>query len=806
MKRFLLILLLLLPCEALGATKYVDGAGSNTSPYDTWVKAAPNLDTVMDGIADGDIVVIGAGSYASTSDVGGVDNITVRAATVADGDPAKVGTVTIASGALSYWVYFGSNSSTWAVTGLIFNITGGNGRLFYVDDGVTLAGLTITDCIFTSCVGPLLYGTGAITNVLITGCTFTNCASLSAGISDGILQNSTFTVSSSETSLWVIGSGKTLTVQYCLFRGGKHSAGNERIFTVNGTLNAYYNQFLDYEDGSTHSYIFDFIKAENNSTISIYNNWFGISARNSIRTGTSVIANVKNNVFSGGHGFPYGGCGIAGGDTAISLTNNYIGLNQINDSYPSLASPNGSDLGSATDGGSNLLASLSSNMDLGIITYGKPHGYICLSIDDIEEVDYLENAASIAELWQSKGIRGTLYWNYGSRAGDHLNPLYSDYYNRMNAVVSAGYAEWGNHSWSHSGFDGPAGGAYPAVFSLQMKATYTGSVSFDGTTFSIDASDNSCDFSADVTTASYDTITELYNAINAAPYTTCITISSKGDPIQSTSIETLAAVEIPVTPTAAKVIRVDAGTATNRFFVDEITDTQNAIEAAFGTKPRAYAYPGGKSLSQALVDWFETNYETVGIGAGRRSGTTKINSSAEWANLRNIALYEINTITVEQVLGPVTPRNASYVRAYGAALANRVKATGEVIAFLIHPYAMEISVEEWGWLIDGICSVDCGVIKTEGDVSAIVRAIGSGWTSNDGGERWTTTFTDQADYRLQPGSPCIGMGTNVGLTTDYAGNSIRGMPDIGAYEYITRKGLIGLDASPRTYRTSKELR
>ena len=49
-------------------------------------------------------------------------------------------------------------------------------------------------------------------------------------------------------------------------------------------------------------------------------------------------------------------------------------------------------------------------------------------------------------------------------------------------------------------------------------------------------------------------------------------------------------------------------------------------------------------------------------------------------------------------------------------------------------------------------------------------------------------FRSATDYRLQPSSPCINKGTNVGLTTDYLGHSLRGTPDIGAYEYYGQTG------------------
>ena len=41
-----------------------------------------------------------------------------------------------------------------------------------------------------------------------------------------------------------------------------------------------------------------------------------------------------------------------------------------------------------------------------------------------------------------------------------------------------------------------------------------------------------------------------------------------------------------------------------------------------------------------------------------------------------------------------------------------------------------------------------------------------------------------SDFELQSSSPGIRAGVNVGLTTDYAGNSVPSVPDIGAYEFV----------------------
>jgi len=44
-------------------------------------------------------------------------------------------------------------------------------------------------------------------------------------------------------------------------------------------------------------------------------------------------------------------------------------------------------------------------------------------------------------------------------------------------------------------------------------------------------------------------------------------------------------------------------------------------------------------------------------------------------------------------------------------------------------------------------------------------------------------FVSLSDFRLQASSPAINSGVNVELTTDLLGNSINGLPDIGAYEF-----------------------
>jgi len=102
--------------------------------------------------------------------------------------------------------------------------------------------------------------------------------------------------------------------------------------------------------------------------------------------------------------------------------------------------------------------------------------------------------------------------------------------------------------------------------------------------------------------------------------------------------------------------------------------------------------------------------------------------------------------------------------------------------------------------------VDNGMTVT-GQYNCFQDAAKSGsGTYTDTGTLWSTDplMTDPAngDFTLQPNSPCIDAGVDVGLTEDYAGNPIGreieaivkrimkriiiapiGYPDIGAYEY-----------------------
>ena len=72
--------------------------------------------------------------------------------------------------------------------------------------------------------------------------------------------------------------------------------------------------------------------------------------------------------------------------------------------------------------------------------------------------------------------------------------------------------------------------------------------------------------------------------------------------------------------------------------------------------------------------------------------------------------------------------------------------------------------------------------------------------SGETGSVWSNPLflsTSTPDFHLQSSSPAINAGTYVSLNSDYVGNAIQGLPDIGAYEY---QAILRIPSSPGSLR------
>lgn len=152
MKRFLILLLLLLslPAHAWGATYYVSSAGSNTSPYDTWAKAATTIQAAIEvATTAGSVIEIEQGTYN--------ENIASRAVSVtikASTEAGRGGVVTIAPASATHVVVLQHNNLT--VNGI--TVQGSTGSNYNVRIAGSATGIVMNDCIIQS-------GTRALTTV-----------------------------------------------------------------------------------------------------------------------------------------------------------------------------------------------------------------------------------------------------------------------------------------------------------------------------------------------------------------------------------------------------------------------------------------------------------------------------------------------------------------------------------------------------------------------------------------------------------------------------------------------------------------
>jgi hypothetical protein len=116
------------------------------------------------------------------------------------------------------------------------------------------------------------------------------------------------------------------------------------------------------------------------------------------------------------------------------------------------------------------------------------------------------------------------------------------------------------------------------------------------------------------------------------------------------------------------------------------------------------------------------------------------------------------------------------IRGFADALSSAIMRTAMWVTIEL-PTNSGITDSEFNWLVDEL-KKNGVMIKNVYEAYQYISANGT--ASGDG---FVRTFTDASDYRLRSGSPAINAGVDVGLTTDYDGKAIKGLPDIGAYEY-----------------------
>ena len=336
--------------HAWGATYYVSPSGSNTSPYDTWAKAANLPETAVtagktDVGGDGPhIVYIAPGTYDSQIYPGGdadwAGGKFIGVASIGTTDPAAKGQVVIASSS-TYTVRMNVDSVTFE--NLSLSQTGSNIALYFTTGG-------------NNFVGDNLYifnpGTNAINMASgITGASFKNCLITGAGstVAVDIQGTATFTFTifmnsdtmalGTQEAVRNSGAG-TLTLNNCIIGGS--FAGRGVLSTSTGITNI------------NSSIVFPCIDITDSPPV----------------YATSGTINVNNSQIIKNHQYNHYTTGATGG----------------------------------TINTSNLVSDQQTK-----ITSHARHGYIIPAIDDLYAAGRIDYVESIEAVLSSRGLKGTWY-------------------------------------------------------------------------------------------------------------------------------------------------------------------------------------------------------------------------------------------------------------------------------------------------------------------------------------------------------------------------------------------------------------
>jgi hypothetical protein len=784
----LLCVLLLALAGPVGAATYTVGpVGCDYTNLDAAVSKATTGDTVN---------VVTAGSYTCTENIDGKSGLTVQ--------NTSGGTVTVKKDGAGTYVFYSTNGTTNNVTvsGFVFDGDGTAGRIFYTTgaiDGWTLQNSTLRE------IGGNqgLQLTAAATNLTITGCTIISASSVKTPISitgggsvtitnltcygdDAVGPSGFLTLDTSATT------SLTATISRSWFEGGigqytvyaRNSGGAGRTSTV--TISACV--FKDYEDGTNRYLARGGLFRDAGTTVNIYNcDFFNLSSFAFVLY-DGLALNATNCIFlATGQTTSADLVSISSGSPTVNLTTCYQNLNAFTSSTEN----------NATTNVSPMYVTDNDDMNLRFTAYDKPHGYIVLTMDDIE--GHTAYQKSVVDVWQAKGVKGTLFVNPGSEGVDGID-LSGDA--DWKSLIGAGYdtaREWGVHSWSHAGLD------KTTAFTIKMKTGDTATLDITETLFTLNCSNDAGDASFDLTNESYDSLYNVYTALAAAPYSTYYTIASYVDAtnnrIQSSSMATVTGQAVPASGAAAYSILLDTGAPNYRYYRDELEDTKAWLVANTNAEAAdivAMAAPGSQTNAATVAYLLATASDSdVGLVFNRGGAAAGYTPAGNQHNLRSINMLLVQLCSTQYAFGPTTggSRTEAEVTSHATALATWLRETGSVAVVYCHGPTEDvganiITAEEWGWFIDAVQSVHPTMIKSAGEFGAIVRDSGT-WTQNGvTGEVWNTTFTAEGNYHLRTGSPCINAGTDLGDTykLDYDGinqDSFGDAWEIGAYVFDT---------------------
>ena len=227
------------------------------------------------------------------------------------------------------------------------------------------------------------------------------------------------------------------------------------------------------------------------------------------------------------------------------------------------------------------------------------------------------------------------------------------------------------------------------------------------------------------------------------------------------------------------------------FWHDQIVGMTTWIESFMGVDyVKSFVIPfalrDGYDYSAVWQTWMNANIATTHAGGARTMESTEQTTSPLSTMIPNnlSQIMGIGTVDTGYIFMPEGVENITeeQVRQRTRSIAVWAAETGALMIITVHE--LGCNTVQLGYVLDELAKAQAeGIItiKTFNGLVDYIRTSGL-WTDAGNGQ-WNRTYTDQSNYHLKATSSAIDAGVDVALTTDFSNNPIYGTPDIGAYEY-----------------------
>lgn len=724
---------ILLPLSGWGGTYYVSPLGSNTSPYDTWAKAANAISTITSlALTGANTIYVAPGTYTNTLALNNTkyDSLSIIG-TLSGADPAVFPTGMTAATELVIWDHSDTSQNT------IYCGTEGINNFALRNLSIKAKGTTGT--------------TKTAVWHASTGNGWTFDSILFYADTDAITMG----------ALLRLGGGTGHSVTRCRFRSNNSASGKYSMFVEGASAGTASDNIFEHGNG-TNGIPYTTIYNNSSGVWNWYNNDIAGGYSNTFLHAGSGTSNLTNNVISGSIG---GLASVARTAGTVNTTTNLI--------YSGTHTPANYYSGTVNSTGDLLATGYPQFRNM-----GRTRGYIVPTVDDNGGLSYVQ---ALEPLLSSRGMKGTWgVYPYTLDAGD---------YAAVREIAAGGTVEIAVHGGYHTDL------IYDHALNFSQSGGSNPTVAFDGTTITLSCDGTDYDNSYVVTDKTIDEIITALNGVKGwtvAKSTTDSQIATQINGSQpATVLATLTETAAPVNIDFDKTTADCTGGGCSAFYKTNVYDAKSYMAdtvvngAGNVTDPQTGATYVANTLLAPYND-LDTDSKT----AIRTSGYTNSRcvAGAVYAVGNYTDLYGNYSVNCSDLIGATVAETKARARS----VATNAALMGRMVYLLAHNDSQCSTTAENGWaaVLDAFAEAGNNVTVTSAQLAANVYRA-SPWTYTAGTGISTRTYTTYSDYRLRAGSPAINAGTDVGLTTDFLGKAIRGLPDIGAYEFYGATGNFG---------------